>query len=194
MTERKYKIYTRGGDAGKTHLGNGKVVKKNDLQVDAYGCVDELNSSLGLLVAQMRTMPLATGMPAVDDDCREIYDVQRFLFGIGAWMAGVKAPKHLPGAEDVTHLENLIDACEDLVNRPFTCFLLPDGCVAGAQAHVTRTVCRRAERRLLDLLDARGVSEEDAPHAYKYLNRLSDFLFALSKKLNFLANVEEIKL
>ena len=156
------KIYTRGGDKGQTSLGDGSRVSKLDPLVRAYGAVDELNSLVGW--AQVEA-----GDP-------RLQRVQNDLFDLGADLS-------VPYEEDDGKLrvtQAQIDALErdcDEVNErlePLRSFLLPGGSPAGAQLHVCRTVCRRAERRALEV-------EEVSPEAIRYLNRLSDLLFILAR-------------
>lgn len=165
------KIYTRTGDAGQTSLFSGGRVPKDHLRVEAYGTVDELNSVLGLLLCE----PLPDGV--VD----RLRSVQSSLFSIGGTLAdpGGKFP-HDPAAWHAAPLEEWIDAMETEL-APLDRFILPGGSRAAALAHVGRTVCRRAERRVLAVAsDERGVPDGLLP----YLNRLSDALFVLARFAN----------
>lgn len=166
---KKSSIYTRQGDDGTTRRADGSTVPKDDASIEAYGTIDELNSHIGLL---------ATQLPA--DWRSELLDIQRHLFAIGAYLAGVPSPDYFPTAADVAHLEALMDAMP-----PFSGFVLPGGSPAAAQAHVCRTVCRRAERRVLTA---------KYPNALPYLNRLSDYFFCLSRKTNLFREIDENKL
>jgi len=172
------KIYTRTGDLGTTGLLGGTRVSKDDLRIDSYGLVDELNSVLG--VAR------AAGLPAgVDDQLRR---VQEDLLQIGSDLAdarpGIPPNTH---ADRVTGIESWIDRMEESL-PPLRNFILPGGSPPGATLHLARTVCRRCERRVVTLagLDPR------AGTAVVYLNRLSDALFVAARYVNKLAGAEEI--
>jgi cob(I)alamin adenosyltransferase len=167
------RIYTRGGDAGETSLGDGGRVPKQDLRVAAFGTVDEANAALGL--ARLH----ATG--AVD---AALARIQNDLFDLGADLStpeeGKRAAKALRiVASQVARLEREIDALNaDL--QPLDSFVLPGGTALAAHLHLARTVVRRAERLLAEL----GSREKINPEALKYLNRLSDHLFVLSRHVN----------
>jgi cob(I)alamin adenosyltransferase len=166
------KIYTKTGDAGTTALFGGKRVSKSDLRVDAYGTVDELNSYLGLLRDQQ-----------VDG----LLEIQDRLFTLGAMLATepgntkVKIP-HLVEA-DIVALEKAIDKMEEDL-EPMKHFILPGGHQTVSFCHIARTVCRRAERLAVALNDV-------DPLILKYLNRLSDYLFVLSRFLAKKLNAKE---
>jgi cob(I)alamin adenosyltransferase len=174
------KLYTRTGDAGETSLFDGTRVSKSDSRVDAYGEVDELNAWLGLARASR-----------LDDDLdAEIVQLQRDLFALGAQLADPadkitdRVTKAALGDNDVARLEQVIDRLEaDL--PPLRRFILAGGSPAGAALHVARTVCRRAERRMVALqppVDAVLV---------RYVNRLSDLLFVLAREVNHRAGAAE---
>lgn len=160
-------LYTKTGDDGTTSLATGQRVMKTDPRLEAYGTIDELNSHIGLLLA------LAPRHEAL------LLPIQNALFNIGAVLAGAPCPPSLHSA--VPAIEAAIDA---LALPPWRGFTLPGGTQAAAQCHVCRTVCRRAERRILTVGDA------DADVSI-YVNRLSDFFYALAIKLNQEAGVEE---
>lgn len=174
------KIYTKTGDAGMTSLFGGKRVSKADLRIETYGTVDELNSWIGVLrdqdVNRSRTKTLLI--------------IQDRLFTIGSMLATepgntkVRIPV-LSGA-DVELLEHEIDMMDSAL-PPMRSFVLPGGHTAVSFAHVTRTVCRRAERLVIALHDAEGVD----PLIIIYLNRLSDYLFVLARKMSSEVNAEE---
>jgi cob(I)alamin adenosyltransferase len=174
------KLYTRTGDAGETSLFDGTRVRKDDARVSAYGDVDELNAWLGLA--------RASGLDADLD--AEVVQVQRDLFALGAQLAdpahklAARVDKALVEPKDVSRLEALIDRLETEV-PPLRRFILAGGCPAGAALHVARTVCRRAERRIVAL--------EPEPDAVllQYVNRLSDLLFVLARAVNARAGVSE---
>jgi cob(I)alamin adenosyltransferase len=176
------KIYTRTGDAGETSLLGGARVSKEDARVDAYGEVDELNAWLGLV--------RACGVDADLDD--ELKAIQRDLFAAGAVLADPGArvadrvAKARLGATDVARLEALIDRLEGEV-PPLRRFILAGGAPAGAALHVARTVCRRAERRIVAL------SPQTDPEIVKYVNRLSDLLFVLARVVNHRARLPEVE-
>ena len=178
MTE---KIYTKKGDAGKTSLIGGTRVSKNNIRIEAYGTVDELNSWLGLLRDEANDTALK----------QILIDVQNNLFDMGSLLAA--DPEHnkmkLPqlSEEDVIVLEKEIDKMNETL-PPIRNFVLPGGHVAVSHCHIARCVCRRAERRVTHLSDESPVE----PLIVKYLNRLSDYLFVLSRKLAADHKAEEI--
>jgi len=174
------KIYTRTGDAGETSLVGGSRVAKNDPLVDAYGEVDELNAWLGLVRASRVD-------PAID---HELDRLQRDLFALGAQLADPagklagRVTKAIVGDQDVARLESLIDRLEaDL--PPLRRFILAGGTPAGAALHLARTVCRRAERRMVAL------TPPVDPALLRYINRLSDLLFVLARTVNHRGGVLE---
>lgn len=166
MPYRLTRLYTRRGDKGDTDLANGDRVAKNSLRIEALGEIDELNSHLGLLLAQnLPEMIRAVLQP-----------VQSILFELGAELSSPANERM--HENDVKALEQAIDA----LNRtlpPLEEFILPGGNQAAAACHVTRTVCRRAERRLLAL----HKEEKTGAEALPYLNRLSDLLFVSARIL-----------
>ena len=174
------KIYTKTGDQGITSLFGGKRVSKADLRIDAYGTVDELNSFVGLVrdqeVNKQRTDVLVR--------------IQNTLFVVGSILAtepgNTKVKIPVIAEDDVQFLENEIDAMEaDL--PPLRSFILPGGHTAVSFCHVARTVCRRAER----LVAALHAQESVEMLVLKFLNRLSDYLFVLSRKMTFELGAEE---
>lgn len=174
------KIYTRTGDAGETALFDGTRVSKADPRVDAYGDVDETNAWLGFV--------RAAGLPADLD--AEVVQIQRDLFALGAILAdpahkiAERVEKAVIGDASIARLEALIDRVEASV-PPLRHFILPGGTTTGAALHVARTVCRRAERRIVSL-------EPPAdPLAVRYINRLSDLLFVLARGVNHRADAPE---
>ena len=176
----KSKIYTLTGDAGTTSLVGGKRVSKDNIRVEAYGTIDELNAYLGLLAHNSKLDQ--EHMPAV------IRHIQNKLFNIGAYLADDRHTATLHGltTADVEMLEQHIDEW-DATLPPMQGFILPGGTQAAAQTHVCRTVCRRAERCIVALSEEAKVS----PEVLQYVNRLSDYLFVLAKKLNFIAGQSE---
>src|SRR5262249_10005133 len=177
------KIYTKTGDAGDTGLFGGGRVARNHPRVEAYGDVDELNAVLGLVRS---TDP----MPRVDDI---ILPIQRDLFAIGALLATPnleKMQQHLVKARiddaRIADLEHAIDDGDDEL-EPLRAFIVPGGAPKAAALHVARTVCRRAERRVVEL-----AGDTEIPRIVViYLNRLSDLLFTLARVVNRRAGAEE---
>jgi len=178
------KIYTRTGDKGTTGLFGGGRVPKDDARVEAYGDVDELNAVLGAARS-------AGPMPRVDE---VLVAVQRDLFAIGALLATPDVEKmheQLAKAriddERIAQLERAIDAC-DAELEPLKSFIIPGGTPKAAALHVARTVCRRAERRVVRLAHDVAIP----PLAVVYLNRLSDLLFSLARVANQRAGAGEV--
>jgi len=176
------KIYTRTGDAGETSLFDGTRVAKHDPRVDAYGEVDETNAWLGFARASGLEATLAA----------EVVQIQRDLFAVGAQLAdpadkiAARVTKAVVGDADVARLEQLIDRLEDEL-PPLRRFILAGGTPAGAALHVARTVCRRAERRIVALHPAAD------PVLIRYVNRLSDLLFVMARAANHRGGVPEVE-
>lgn len=176
------KIYTKTGDKGTTSLVGGTRVPKTHIRLEAYGTVDELNSHLGLLI---------TYLPDAQD--RDfLQQVQDKLFVVGSHLATDQEKTKLKDAsvitpEQVETMEREIDRLDALL-PPLTAFVLPGGSRGAAVCHVCRTVCRRAERRILALSEQAEISSE----LLAYVNRLSDYLFILSRKINLDEKKDEI--
>ncbi|MCS7152789.1 MAG: cob(I)yrinic acid a,c-diamide adenosyltransferase [Bacteroidia bacterium] len=174
------KIYTRSGDKGETGLLGGGRVSKADLRIEAYGSLDELNASLGVLAQYVSS-----------EDIDSIRRVQSALFVIGSHLAAGRSEKPVPlpelEAEEITWLEKDIDRRQEEVS-PMRHFILPGSCIAEAYAHLARTICRRAERRLVALHEVEPLN----PLFLQYLNRLSDWLFILGRHLSHRLGAEEI--
>ena len=176
------KVYTRGGDMGKTSLVGGQRVSKASERLEAYGTVDELSSHLGLL---------ASLLPDGDDKA-VIIRIQNCLFNVCTNLAtdqeqtALSPSAYLPDGE-IELVEQKIDEIMKLLPEKQG-FVLPGGTKEASQAHVCRTVCRRAERRIVALSEVAKIS----PEVLQYVNRLSDYLFVLAKKINFNANQSEI--
>jgi len=171
MTVNLTRIYTRLGDAGETHLGDMSRVPKTDPRIEAYGTVDELNAQIGV-ARTAATMPEPYGP--------WLARIQNDLFDVGADVSVplTDARERLRVvADQTTWLERACDEVNATL-APLTSFVLPGGTPAAAQLHVCRTVCRRAERRVIALGDAVN------PEVVRYLNRLSDLLFILSRGAN----------
>ena len=176
------KIYTKTGDKGDTRLFNGTKVRKYDDRVGAYGDVDELHSFIGLASSFLKD-------PALVD---LLTGIQKDLFSIGAQLAdpafkGEDRAKFHLSPERITALENAIDNFETEL-KPLRQFILAGGGHGGAFLHVARTVCRRAERRVVSLSDKVEVNA----NVIEYLNRLSDFLFVMARVVNHREGKEEI--
>ena len=175
------KVYTKGGDKGQTSLVGGKRVSKSSVRLEAYGTIDELSSHLGLL---------ASWLPEGHEK-QLVERIQNNLFNVCTNLATDQSQTPLyPSAHlavgEIELLEQEVDAIMDeLPERQG--FILPGGVQEAAQAHVCRTVCRRAERRIVALSEEAIVS----PEVQQYVNRLSDYLFVLAKKLNFMAGKQE---
>ncbi|MEM7117148.1 MAG: cob(I)yrinic acid a,c-diamide adenosyltransferase [Chloroflexota bacterium] len=168
------KLYTRKGDDGSTGLGGGQRVPKDSLRVMAYGTVDELNSIIGVAIAQGLCERLATVLPVIQNE----------LFHLGSDLCILEEDKikyNIPQIEEkhVTALENIIDECNDIVG-PLENFILPGGTLGAAHLQVARTVCRRAEREAIAL----SREEPVGPFVIPYLNRLSDALFVMARLEN----------
>lgn len=174
------KIYTRTGDKGQTSLLGGTRVPKHHLRIEAYGTLDELNSHIGLLRDQ--------GLS--DQMVKELLEVQDRLFTLGSHLASdpEKSKVRIPdiGAEDITFLENAIDSMNESLPE-MRHFVLPGGHPAVSICHIARCVCRRAERLVVHLAEISPVEEI----VVQYMNRLSDYLFVLSRKISAELNAIE---
>jgi cob(I)alamin adenosyltransferase len=173
MMVRLTRIYTRGGDTGETSLGDGARVPKHALRVAAYGTVDEANAAIG--IARLHTDQPADEM---------LGRIQNDLFDLGADLCTQENGRRAAGAlrivaAQVERLEREIDAMNETL-RPLDSFILPGGTPAAAYLHLARTVTRRAERLVSELARTEAVN----PEALKYLNRLSDHLFVLGRRVN----------
>ncbi len=186
MTVNLTRIYTKLGDGGETHLGDMSRVSKVDPRVEAYGTVDELNAVLGLALAQ-------PGLPARFGEW--LRRVQNDLLDLGADLCVPGAPADSPADAEAErarlrispqYTEWLEQACDEVNAKlaPLRSFVIPGGNLAAAHLHVSRTVCRRAERRAI------AVGAEANPEVVRYLNRLSDLLFILSRAVG--ENVESL--
>ncbi len=176
------KIYTKTGDKGSTALFGGRRVAKDDLRIEAYGTVDELNSFIGLAVAQAPDSPLSS----------PLRDIAAHLFTLGADLATPLSPPPryaIPRIDDsqINWLESMIDDYEESL-PPLKSFIVPGGTALAAALHLARTVCRRAERRTVAL----AASEDIGSAPVRFLNRLSDYLFVAARYANFLAGEDDI--
>lgn len=176
------KVYTKTGDKGETSIIGGIRVKKSCERLEAYGTVDELSSHLGLLASMLPD----------GEDKDLIIRIQNNLFSVCSNLATDQSQTPLYDSAKLP--EGEIDVLEQEVDKIMNLlperqgFILPGGTQAAAQAHVCRTVCRRAERRIVALSEVAQIS----PETQQYINRLSDYLFVLAKKINFNAGVSEI--
>lgn len=176
------KIYTRTGDSGSTGLLGGPRVDKDDIRIEAYGTVDELNA----LIGRVRS----AGVAATIDE--QLAQIQHDLFSIGAELASPNPDKYRLRTINATHIETLeswIDGHE-LSLPPLKNFILPAGSVAATEMHVARAVCRRAERRVVSL--GRNQEGSVSKTLLIYLNRLSDLLFVLARVANAQAGFEDM--
>lgn len=177
------KIYTKTGDRGQTSLVGGQRVSKCCDRLESYGTVDELNSHIGVLITYCSDK----------HDAAFLTDVQAKLFVVGGYLATDNSTRevrqgNIVTPEMVAEVEQEIDRVQALL-PPLRLFILPGGSRASAYAHVCRTVCRRAERCILRLVES-GAEVDDNVTAY--VNRMSDYLFVLARKLNVDNDVEDV--
>jgi cob(I)alamin adenosyltransferase len=177
MTVNLTRIYTKLGDGGETHLGDMSRVSKLHPRVEAYGTVDELNATVGLALLEPLPQLFVTWLRRVQND---LLDVGADLSGPGAVEASEEAASRERLRIGPAYTEWLERACDEVNAKlePLRSFVIPGGTPAGAHLHVCRTVCRRAERRTI------AVGEDANPEVIRYLNRLSDLLFILSRAVN----------
>ena len=183
------KVYTKTGDAGTTALFGGTRVPKDNIRIESYGTVDELNSYIGLV----RDQPMNEHYKTI------LIEIQDRLFTVGAILATPPEKEIMKNGEkrlqnlglldsDIELLETEIDTMEDSLPQ-MTHFVLPGGHTTVSYCHLARCVCRRAERLAVHLDHLEAIE----PNAIKYLNRLSDYLFVLARKLSFDLNADEVK-
>lgn len=181
------KVYTKTGDKGKTGLAGGQRVWKDNVRVEAYGTVDELNAALGLVRACWSQETERSECATVD---QELHWMQNKLFDIGGLLSAVPGPAftNLPSVvtADVTRLERLMDEWQNDL-RPLKEFILPGGSMTASTLHLARTICRRAERVCIRLMREESVN----PTIITYLNRLSDALFVLARWVTHLEGGRE---
>lgn len=175
------RIYTRTGDDGSTSLIGGNRVLKSDVRIEAYGVVDELNAALGVLLSQIRASAQLSHQ-LKDQQTRIIQRIQNNLFDVGSLLACPPDQTHpsIPSitVEQISWLEESMDHYQDQL-EPLNSFVLPGGGLPSSLAHLARTICRRLERVLVQL-----AQREPLPECIlEYINRLSDFLFVLSRWL-----------
>lgn len=179
----KSKLYTATGDAGTTSLVGGTRVRKNSARLEAYGTLDEFSSALGIVIA----------MPDCEDDSRQqLLKIQNTLFNLGGYLACEVKDGEQPKAwgltqTDIVNIEQDIDRLDSATPK-INAFVLPGGTLISAHTHLARTICRRAERCIVTLMEETYVD----PDLLKYINRLSDYLFILARYFNFKNGVDEI--
>ena len=183
---KEMKVYTQTGDRGKTSLFSGERVAKSHIRVEAYGDVDELNAVLGALVADMSE-------ETHGEFIEQLQHIQSDLFHIGSHLATAPDSSSAKDLIDIDReiisgLERAIDRMEEELPA-LTGFILPGGSKTAAGAHIARTVCRRTERHIVGLLD--DTDKENAT-IIAYINRLSDYLFVLSRTCNNIAGIPDI--
>ena len=180
-------IYTKTGDLGETSLASGKRVSKTDARIEAYGTVDELNSWIGLLRAGMKNsdVRIQNSEFRVQNADEQLQWIQNKLFNLGAALSD--APGQWIKETDVQQLEQWIDAMQAGVPKQ-RAFILPAGCETVCRCHVCRTVCRRAERRISTLQNTENDTRKED---LKFVNRLSDYLFVLSRYIGHLLQEPE---
>lgn len=195
------KIYTRTGDSGTTSLVGGERTRKDSSRIEAYGTIDELSTHLGLLLAFIRNDSLLNSFSDnTTNICSIIERIQNNLFNVSIYLATDTSttpiyPSAKIDATEIILIENEIDALNKELPT-LNSFILPGGNIPAAQCHVCRTVCRRAERRIVRLINEltdtfTDLSVNFNPDILRYINRISDYLFVLSRKLNFLSNIKE---
>ena len=187
------KLYTRAGDQGMTQIIGPNAVSKADVRVEAYGTIDELNSYIGLLAS------LFVDQGHTEDATRvkELVRIQHYLFDCGTDISAVEGFDYRSEMEAVNWLEERIDYYSEIPD-PITQFVLPGGNVLASHTHIARTVCRRAERCVVQFIDSlrQDNTTVELPEAYfivlKFLNRLSDYLFALARVVNSETKTPEV--
>jgi cob(I)alamin adenosyltransferase len=175
-------IVTKTGDKGTTGLFGGKRVPKHNARIEAYGTVDELNAVLGMVIVDTELPPSAK---------EKLIALQHLLFRLGADLATPMETKEKVKRMDIEHITQLETWVNDIESSlpPQTSFILPGGSAPSAHLHLARTVCRRAERKVVQL----GSIEDINTHALVFLNRLSDYLFVLARKVNAELGVKDSK-
>jgi cob(I)alamin adenosyltransferase len=177
------KIYTKTGDKGQTSLFDGTRLSKDDIRIEAYGTVDELNSNLGLLISLLPNFSI--------EEVEFLIEIQRDLFVIGSYLATPFDKINLLKLKeiDVTLISKLEIAMDTMDSqlKELKSFILPGGSQSIAVCHICRTVCRRAERRVVTLASMDTINE----NLIIYLNRLSDYFFTMSRFIAFKSNVKE---
>nr|BFD30601.1 cob(I)yrinic acid a,c-diamide adenosyltransferase [Pigmentibacter ruber] len=181
------KVYTKTGDKGTTGLADGSRVPKDDLRIECYGTIDELNSILGICRQNLEEMPKKE--KTILDSW--IYSIQNDLFNLGADLATPLSSRWknmiVLNEVDTSQLEKMIDYCQNIL-EPLQEFVLPGGTKLNSYFHLARTVCRRAERLIVSF----SMEKEINPNILPYINRLSDLFFVLSRWVQKLAKSNEV--
>ncbi|HEX7041838.1 MAG TPA: cob(I)yrinic acid a,c-diamide adenosyltransferase [Patescibacteria group bacterium] len=184
------KIYTKTGDRGQTSLFDGTRVPKNNIRVETYGTIDELNSVIGVVISEIQNLKVKTQKHELRIK-KELINIQKDLFEIGSSLANPKAKFKI---QDTKYFESRIESFEKLIDQMtaklpiLTNFILPGGGKSGASLHVARSVVRRVERRIIEL----SQNEEVDGIIVKYFNRLSDLFFTMSRFMNFKEKKKEV--
>jgi cob(I)alamin adenosyltransferase len=185
--KKKYRIYTRTGDKGQTSLFSGVRISKAGLRVEAYGTIDELNSAIGVVLSEIRNPTLRLCLGRESEIRKKLTNIQNDLLDIGSALAN-------PKSKSLNHLEKRVGEFEKLIDEmtdelpSLKNFVLPGGGREGAMLHLSRAICRRAERRIVALND----KEEIDGNIIIYFNRLSDLLFTMARFTNFKEKKKEI--
>lgn len=181
------KVYTKTGDKGTTGLADGSRIPKDDLRIDSYGTIDELNSIIGVCRQNLDKIPVKE-KKLLDT---WLFAIQNDLFNLGSDLATPISSRWekmiLINENDVTQLEKIIDDCQNNL-EPLREFVLPGGTALNSYLHLARTVCRRAERRVVTLSKETEINSQIIP----FINRLSDLLFVLSRWVQKLLNKKEV--
>lgn len=175
------KIYTKTGDNGTTSLCDGSRLSKDDMRVEAYGTLDELNAHIGLLISLLQTSSSKEGVRSAANLTDFLSEIQEELFVIGGELARaeIKTEELVSTQKFIAKIETSIDELSSQLPVQHH-FVLPGGTISASQSHVCRTICRRAERRIVALSHVATVS----PKILIFVNRLSDYFFTLSRYLN----------
>lgn len=175
------KIYTKTGDNGTTSLCDGSRLSKDDMRVEAYGTLDELNAHIGLLISLLQTSSSKEGVRSAANLTDFLSEIQEELFVIGGELARaeIKTEELVSTQKFIAKIETSIDELSSQLPVQHH-FVLPGGTIPASQSHVCRTICRRAERRIVALSHVATVS----PKILIFVNRLSDYFFTLSRYLN----------
>jgi cob(I)alamin adenosyltransferase len=181
------KVYTKTGDKGTTGLADGSRISKDDLRIEAYGTVDELNSIIGICRQNILNIP-SKEQKLLDS---WLFAIQNDLFNLGADLATPLSSRWekmiVINEFDIKQLEKIIDLCQNLL-EPLHEFVLPGGTLLNSYLHLARTICRRSERLIVSLSKEKEINPQIIP----YINRLSDLLFVLSRWVQKLVNIKEV--
>ncbi len=182
------KIYTKTGDNGTTSLCDGSRLSKDDMRVEAYGTLDELNAHIGLLISLLQTSSSKEGVRSAANLTDFLFEIQGELFVIGGELARaeIKTEELVSTQKLIAKIETSIDELSSQLPVQHH-FVLPGGIIPASQSHVCRTICRRAERRIVTLSHFAIV----LPEIFKFVNRLSDYFFTLSRYLNNDSGISE---